>query len=264
MGKRLAAVIGIENYRDAEISRVKYARADAEEISNAFDAIGFARADQLLLLDADATKTTIESRLDDHLLQLRADDDFFFFFAGHGISFGADTHLLCHDTDLHQPRTAIELKKLMTRIKEANCDRSVLFLDACHSGMTTDPSMRSIISRMSDAELKAFAASSKYCMCFASSAGTQKSFGSPTLKHGIWTYHVLRAFRGEEPLAIERPGLITSNSLQNYLANAVPASVRATFTDTRKQTPQVYGVTSSEFVIADIRPLLEARKPRGR
>jgi hypothetical protein len=80
---------------------------------------------------------------------------------------------------------------------------------------------------------------------------------SRTLGHGIWTYHLLRALRGEELESVERDGLITSNSLQSYLAKMVPATVRATCTG-KAQARYLYGTQSREFLIADVGPLISA------
>jgi uncharacterized caspase-like protein len=54
----------------------------------------------------------------------------------------------------------------------------------------------------------------------------EKSYPSDLLKHGIWTWHLLKALRGEEPAAIVRGKFITSSSLKDYLSSAIPSYIR--------------------------------------
>jgi hypothetical protein len=71
-------------------------------------------------------------------------------------------------------------------------------------------------------EFDAFVQSTEYCGAFFSCSPAQQSYSSEKVKHGIWTYHLLKAFRGEDAAAFERDRLITGHSLQNYLTLRVP------------------------------------------
>ena len=62
------------------------------------------------------------------------------------------------------------------------------------------------------------------------------------------------------PGSLEQDRYLTSSSLQNYLATEVPRTLRATRTGAVDQTPWVYGALSSEFIIADVAPILSRRK----
>ncbi len=262
MGEKIAAIIGVEANRNKDL-RVAHALADATGMSESLHDLGFTKDRQLLLIDDRATKAAVESRLRDLIFDLRESDTFVLFFAGHGVSQGKDNYLLCYDSDIHDlPLTAVALQKLFQWLKGSVCEKIIIFLDACNSGMLIDASMRSVLSNMNAKEAKEFLAGSEHCVCFCSSKSFQSSWGSQKLGHGIWTYHLLRALRGEDPEALEKAGFITSSSLQNYLSKNVPVTVRKTYSG-KTQTPYLYGTQSHDFLIADLGPLIAAREAMG-
>jgi hypothetical protein len=75
-------------------------------------------------------------------------------------------------------------------------------------------------------------------------------------------HHVIEAFQGEAILALER-GLLTANSLQNYLKAEVPRTLRKTFSEPYQQTPWMHGVDKEDFVLADLRPILQERRDKA-
>ena len=113
---------------------------------------------------------------------------------------------------------------------------------------------------MNQNELRDFFRDSEYYACFTSCKTTEKSYPSAAYGHGIWTYHLLQALQAKDAEAIERNNFITSSSLQNYLARQVPLSVRKSRSVISTQTPVLYGSMSKDFIVADVGPLLVARR----
>lgn len=258
MGRRLAILIAVEKYHDKRIKPVQFAEADA---------IGFAQAlelggtlDKVPLVSAGATHSQINSKVRQHVKTLTVDDELILFYAGHGFSNKSHNYLTCHDTDYDDlENTSINLKQLLDDCGKSACKRIVLFLDSCESGITDLPDVRGIYSTMSEKELKDFFQAAEYRTCFASCKTSESSHSTAVLKHGVWTYQVIQALEGKDPLALEKGRYVTAMSLQNYLAKEIPRTIRKVFTKPVVQTPWLYGSQTSDFVISDLDAVLKQR-----
>ena len=260
MARKIAIIIAIEHYRDDGIKNVMFALDDAKAMSASLAAVGF--KEQLILTDDHATKSTIQERIKDLVSGLSEEDSVYVFFAGHGVSIAGSNYLLCYDTDHRNVQnTAVPLQWLLDKCKSPDCDRVVVFLDACQSDLPIDESMRASVSGLSDKEIEVFLKEGKHSICFCASSGMQASHSSRNLKHGIWTYYLLKALDGDIPDEFLREGhYLTSNTLQNYLAREVPVVVRQTHAGVN-QNPKAFGSVEHEFLIADVSGPILARKP---
>src|SRR5579859_6990744 len=126
--------------------------------------------------------------------------------------------------------------KASKELRGSRCKRVVLFLDSCESGILDIPS-RTIISHLTPTELEDFFNSAEFCVCFASSETSQSSYSASSLKHGIWTYHVIEALKGEAPDILEQGRYLTATVLQDYLMRAVPRTIAKSFSTPIHQTP---------------------------
>jgi len=260
MARQIALIVAVEQYQESRINRVKYAGADARGFSEVLQKLGFDLDNQVILINSDATKTTIESKLRRLVGSLCEDDTFVFFYAGHGFSGNDQNYLTAFDAQLGDlVRTSISLQCIFDMLRDSLCKHSVMFLDSCESGLPADDRVRYIYTALSDTELEEFFRNSEYCICFASCKTGEKSYATDQLRHGIWTYHLIETLSGNAPVTVIRGRFITADSLQNYLSEAVPRTVRESFENFHAQTPWVYGAKSREFVIADIGELLREK-----
>jgi hypothetical protein len=252
-------VIAIEQYKDPLLRKVGFAINDANAFISAWEAHGFAKKDQFIHLNDDATKTAIESRLRRLQKELTEEDELVVYYAGHGFSVGGRNVLTAWDTQYRDiDHTSISLADLVETLRRSKCTKIKMFLDACHSGVEMDAETRGVAATLSDDDLRAFFDGAEHCVAFAACRSDEKSYSSGKLKHGIWTYHVLQALTGNAPLALEKGRLLTSNSLQNYLRKEVPRTVRETITGGPPQNPWVFGGADGEFLVADLTPILAA------
>ena len=76
--RAVAILIAVENYGDKRISPVKYAQADALELGVALEDVGFHKPDQTVLIDINATRTAMESRVRKVLAGLTTHDVLYF------------------------------------------------------------------------------------------------------------------------------------------------------------------------------------------
>lgn len=261
MGSRFGMIIAIEKYHDSSIKNVKYGENDARAMRDVFLQNGIVEKNIILLTNQDATKTRIESMLKRRLSSLVDGDEFFLFYAGHGFSERGYNFVTCYDT-INGDRcdTSIPINNIFSAAKESKCKKISIYLDSCHSGMELDESMRSFGAGLDDKDFADFCSESEFYMVFASCGMEEKSYSSDKLCHGIWSYHLIRAFRGEEASALERGKFLTASSLQSYLNANVPVTLRDTFTDVRHQNPRAWGNFSREFILTDLSGVIEKKK----
>ncbi len=212
------------------------------------------------MLSAKATKTSINSKISQHVKSLTDQDELFLFYAGHGFSKNGHNYITCHDTDLDDlADTSISLQSILKICGKSACKRIALFLDSCESGIADLPEVRGIYAEMSEGELKDFFDAAEYRVCFASCKTSEYSYPVPALKHGAWTYLVIEALQGNDPLALEKGRYVTANSLQNYVAKQLPRTMRKHFSKPIAQTPWFHGSSTGDFQIADLGDLLKKR-----
>jgi len=254
-----ALIVGIEQYMTTSLTPVRFAEADAKAMAEALAGLGF-EVDSVLL-SHQATKNTVEHRISDLLESLTKDDRFLFYYAGHGFAEVGNTVLSCSDSILKKiGDTGIRMSWFLDRVNESECERAMFFLDACHAGATNLKSERSVLDAMSGDEIKAYFAKAEHKVCFSACKFNQTSISSGTLKHGIWTYYLLKALRGEVKAALQSGRFLTAMKLQDYLQTEVPLAAKAARTDSHKQTPIIYGSQTGEFHIADLKELFDKKE----
>jgi hypothetical protein len=264
MGEKFAIIIAVENYQDKSIIPVQYAETDAKGIFNTLKLHDLSETNTELLLSEKATKTTIESRMRILLKRLNSRDELIIFYAGHGFAENDHNFITCYDTQRGDlAKTSIPLNEVMTNIRKSRCKRIVMFLDSCHSGLEIDDNMRGIFTDISEDEFKEFFGTSEYHIGFASCKHDEYSFSSPHLSHGIWTYHIIQALSGDAGSALERRKYLTASSLQSYLSDEVPRTLRNDLTGSHVQTPCMFGNLTKDFIIADLEQILRAKKTKA-
>jgi uncharacterized caspase-like protein len=259
--KKYAILIAVEEYADPAIDDVDHAKRDADEFSKALVLHGFDKTDQLILTNSQATKGVIELKVRTVIKRLQKGDVLYFYYAGHGFSKGAKNFITCHDTiDADWDGTSVALAPILGELQASECDRIALFLDCCESGIKATDGMRGIYDNLKVHELEQFLDNAKHCVCLTACRSDENSWSSNKLHHGIWTFHVIEAFKGEAPLALERGRFLTANSLQNYLKAEVPRTLLKTYTNRKDQTPWMYGASAGDFKLADLRNILEEKR----
>jgi hypothetical protein len=258
---KVAILIAVETYGDTTIRPVKYAEADARGLATALNQHGFDTRDQVILINGDATKTIIESRVRKTISSLAPDDTLYIGYAGHGFSKNGCNFITCYDTQMTDLEgTSIQLDWVFKLLRKSGCKRVAMFLDSCESGMLASADMRTLYGSLSDEELGDFFRQNEHCVCFAACKTGQESWPNRQVKHGAWTFHVIEALKGDAPSALVNGKYLTSNSLQSYLAIAVPKSLRTAYVDKKDQTPWFWGSSSGEFLVADLSEILARRK----
>lgn len=244
--KRFALVVGIDEY-GPEVQRLKYAGSDAKAIHDLLAKdLGFDRVH--LLLDRDATRRNILAAIVDLKDEMQYEDQFLFFFSGHGVSVGTAAQkigfFIPQDTDGLDERSvaadAISMADLKERIMKVPAKHVLLIVDACFGGYsiltskTIHPTTEQYIERITR---------NKARQIITAGTSNQQVYESDEWKHSAFTFNLLRGFR-ERAADSNKDGIVIATELFSYLSPTVAATTKGA------QTPQ-YGELSpgeGEFV----------------
>jgi hypothetical protein len=255
--KKMAVIIAIEDYHNKpHIPSVQYARNDAKAFREMLiEHFGYDEGDIVYWIDKDAGQNTLANDLPYYIQQLTEDDEFVFYYAGHGFFQDGHNRLTCWDSHhFNLTGTTVSLKDvLFDPLEKSKCQKSLIFLDCCSSILTDHlKGSRDVITDMDRREFDEFVKTGKYDAMYLSCSPGEKSSSSAKLQHGIWTYHLIKALQGQAPGAIVKDQYITSNSLQNYLSRAIPRFIREEKERFSPQTPYARIAAKNEFVIREI------------
>lgn len=231
-----ALIVGIGQYQDARIPKLEFTRADAKAFYELLidpQRTGFARENVTLLLDAEATYTRIRKAVNQDLYRrVRPDSTVMIYFAGHGgeeiDKVEAETgkqayYFLPWDADPEDlASTSLSQSDFLRLLGTLKSQRMVVFLDACHSTGVAKPGGRdlSIVAspdyqRLAEGEGRVVIAAAK---------PEQRSWEDPKFQHGIFTYHLLEAFRGKADA--NNDGYVSIQEIAAYLQREVPRTVK--------------------------------------
>lgn len=235
----VAIIVGIQDYK--RLPKADYANEDARSFYDyAVRALGIKPENIKMLIDGEAEQVEILSAFKSWLPSYVKKDktDVYVFYSGHGLPSTDGKSLFLLPQNGHKdylPETGIDQNSLVTAIAAAKPKSVTLFIDSCYSGSTR--SGETLLASARPIALKASegAFPSNFTVISASSLD-QISSSSPELKHGIFSFYVMKGLEGAADL--NGDGKITAGELQTYLADMVP---RQAMKMNRKQEPQLVG-----------------------
>lgn len=242
----VAIVIGIEKYQS--VPTADYANRDASIfVDYATRALGISRENIRLLLDDKAGAAEILLTFKNWLPTRikRGSTDIYVFYSGHGLPSedGQSLFLLPYEAnrDLLE-RTAISQKEIVDAIQRTSPKSVTMFIDSCYSGQSRTGETLLASARPLAVKAKQSSFPENFTVISAS-APDQISSSSPELKHGIFSYYLMRGMEGEADSNGDKQ--ITVGEMQAYLSEQVP---RQAMTMNRNQQPQVVGDQSRVLV----------------
>jgi uncharacterized caspase-like protein len=251
-------VVGISEYQDPNVPKLKFTGADAQSFYErlvAPEQSGFAPANVRLLINEQATRRNIEKAISGWLFQsATADSTVVVFFAGHGgqesdktgaEKDGVSKYLLPWDADpddlFSSGLSNSRFHELLNTIK---AQRLVVFMDACFAGGVTEGArdiglVESPYKRLAEGRGR---------IVIASAQPNQRSWEDQTLGHGIFTYHLLEAMEGKADT--DGDGCASVMDIFRYLQNTVPATARRMCQSI--QEPLLFGDQISQDVVLTV------------
>jgi hypothetical protein len=241
----VAIVIGIADYKN--LPRADYANDDARVFYDyAIRALGVKPDNIKLLVDADADEVGIYRAFKTWLpSRVRSTTDVYVYYSGHGLptADGQGLYVLPQRADRDFiDKTAITQAEINAAIQAAKPKSVTIFLDACYSGQARTG--ETLIASARPVSLKADTRifPDTFTVITASRA-EQISSSSPDLKHGIFSYWLMRGMEGDADA--NKDGRITAGEMQAYLAENVS---RQAGMMNRKQEPQLIGDSARVLV----------------
>ena len=247
----VAVVLGVERYE--RLPGVSFAARDAATFREyAVRTFGVRDDPEHLYygLDADVTGTALRKVFGAEgwlARRITPETDVIVYWAGHG---GPDLatrapYLLPSDADANYPvQTGYSLRELYQRLAALNARSVTVFLDACFSGWTRDAGQLLAGARDVSVSIENPVLTNDRMSVFAASAGNQVSSAWPAMRHGLFTYFLLKGLRG----AADTDGVpgVSVGELDAYLRREVP--VQAGRLD-REQKPQLTSVKTDRVLV---------------
>ncbi|HTF80650.1 MAG TPA: caspase family protein, partial [Cytophagales bacterium] len=217
--------IGINNYANANM-KLRYAKADAQSFVQKFSESSMSLFKNIYvheLYDGVATRKNIMDSLERLSRSVATHDVLVFYYAGHGSMVEDMFYLIPQDCQRlfasdkleYQGISARELQDIFKKIKAL---KQLVILDACQSGGSI-----STLALRGAGEEKAMAQLSRSAgVHIFASAGTEQSAKEiEQLKHGLFTYVLIRALSGEAD-GSPHDQKVTVYELKSYLDDQVP------------------------------------------
>ncbi len=235
----VAVIIGLNKYRSIPYS--DYSGNDAKLFFEyARKALGV-RTDRIkLLLDEEASEANIIKTLK-HWLPRNTKKNLstiYLFYSGHGYFSQATSEylILPYDADLDLiERTALTHTEIFKLLDDTGAEKIIVFMDSCFSGFSkTGKNLIQNARPLALATSKTLA--TKNVNIVSASQSSEISFSSDRLKHGIFSYFLMKGLEGNADLDGNRS--ITLGELHAYLEREV---ARFASSMNKTQTPQLQG-----------------------
>ena len=235
----VAIIIGIQNYK--RVTKADFANSDAQDFYDyAVRALGVKEENIKLLLDAEADDIEIYRAFKNWLpLKVKKNKTaVYVFFSGHGLPSedGKSLFFLPYGVDKDFiDKSAISQKEIVTALQASQPKSVTMFIDSCYSGQARTGETLLADARPVSIKVKETAFPPEFVVLTAS-APDQISSSSSDLKHGIFSFYLMKGMEGEADE--NKDGKITVGELQNYLSDTV---ARQAMGMNRKQQPQLIG-----------------------
>lgn len=252
-----ALIVGIGEFGNNKIPRLKYAAKDARDFYNYLTKEAHFAPDHVrILLDEKATQRRIMSELGSKFLarMARPDDMIVLFFSTHGSPSQMDlrgkNYIVANDSDPEDLfATGIEMQKVLESIQSrVLSDRVLLVLDACHSGSASTEGKGLMRSGNFDA---ASLAEGSGQMVICSSKPDEQSWESKRYENGVFTKNLLDNLRADNSnVALTAAFERASQAIQNEVREDHPGA---------RQTP----VMQSKWSGSDLRLAVKPAAPEN-
>ena len=206
--------IGIGSYRDQQVPSRKFASLDAEMVSTYFQSLGGLPSSNVRLLqDWKALRPDIDEALLDWLPpHMSKDAVVIVYFAGlASVSSTGETFLVPYDGTATTTSRAYPLKDLEAALSRLNAKQTVFLFDGIVSRMGPDSRTKTALPQWNPP--------GSSTLHIIGTSGIGRGLEDNQHRHGLFTYYLLRALRGEADT--NRDGDVTLGETVPYLSQKV-------------------------------------------
>jgi len=243
----LCVIIGVEKYKYAPT--VDFASNDARTFyTYAKKVFGIPEKNIFFRTNENATSGEFEKAFSDNGWLARrivkGETNIIIYYAGHG---APDTkektaYLIPYDIDPNYANTGMSIDKMYSTLTNFGAKDVTIFLDACFSGVSRSDEMllagvRGIVVKPKQSETFG-----DNLIAISASSDDEFSTSFPEKYHGLYTYYLLKALKGEASNGKD----LDVNTLFEYLNKKIP--VEAGYLD-RDQHPTIRGKQKSRILV---------------
>lgn len=259
--KRWALVIGVDAYKDGQISPLKGSANDARMLADALVRYAGFPPDQVILMSTDQpeerqpTRVNILRRLSNLASVVPKDGLLLVSFAGHGMERNGQAYLLPTDAQISDDvtfleETAVSVARMKERIRATGVNQVVVLLDACRNdpgGRADAPNpLTTAYTKFNfdvrNREVQAFAT------LYATAVG-QRAYEYTEKKQGYFTWAVVEGLKGG---AANEKGEVTLASLVRFVQENVPKRIGIDLGAGKQQRPFaiIEGYRAEDLVVS--------------
>jgi uncharacterized caspase-like protein len=259
-GMRWAVIVGVSEYQDSKIPRLRYAASDARAFHDWIispQGGRYAPANVKLLIDREATARNLKAALFEWLKGALTEDMVVIYFAGHGSPESPDApgnlYLLPYDTQYDSlATTGFPMWDIETALKRfIRAKKVVVIADACHSGGVGQSfdvarrASRAITVNPISTGIQNLSQTGEGICVISASGEDQFSQESQTWGggHGVFTYFLLKGLGGDADYNQNRS--VSLGELTAYLSEQVRRETR------NAQSPTVAGRYDPSLAIGE-------------
>lgn len=220
--------VGVDRYEDSRINDLSFAVEDAESFADLFrnQAGGLYRNVHIVTLtDEKATVANVQIALENLRAEVQENDVVLVFFAAHGDSKVSGQkekyYIMLHDSNLDAYEISALPQQDITSFVQEVKGHTFMFIDTCHSGMSTVRNLPSPTDNLVRdfgvaAKTHTSGIDGRVIEIFAASQGSQPAQEQTRLGHGVFTQAIIQGIRDAEALD-ERRGVVTNSSLFDWI-----------------------------------------------
>lgn len=260
--KRWALVIGVDKYRDPQISPLKGSDNDARTLADALVRYAGFPPDQVILMATDQpeerqpTRVNILRRLSNFTSVVPKDGLLVVSFAGHGMERNGQAFLLPTDAQISEDvsfleETAVSVSRIKDRVRATGVGQVIFLLDACRNdpggradapNQLTQGYVNAFNFDVRNREVQAFAT-------FYATAIGQRAYEYTERKQGYFTWAIVEGLKGA---AANPNGEVTLAGLVSYVQATVPKRIGIDLGAGKQQRPFaiIEGYRADDLVIA--------------
>lgn len=235
--KKYALIIGINDYKDSKIPKLKYATNDAKSISRLLvNQLGYDSKNVIVLLDSLATRSNILDTLQKSFINdesVPENSQLLVYFAGHGSTSksGNKGFLLTHDTkEGNELSSAIDMADIGKIASECRSKHVLFLIDACYGGFSNPRSSGAYIKNIWNQKAREV---------ITAGSSEEKVIESGTWEHSVFTKVLLDGLEKGEADG-NHDNIVSSSELKIYLEQRIAFYARQ---KGGKQTPQLGNLT---------------------
>ncbi len=237
--------LGVNLYKDKNINSLKFSVSDASSVIQLFNSApkGFYNTlSTVQMIDSDVTLRKISSTFEKLAAQIKPDDIFILYLAGHGTTNNGEYYYLPSDCDAKKiVETSVSKQFLVECLSKIPAQTSLILLDTCNSGAFVSSKNLFLVEKTAFEHL---AHTSGQVIITASSDVQSALEGYKN--HGVFTYVLLDAISGKANY--DKNDSISAAELMKYIADEVPNVTLKKWN--YRQTPWMSGLNENFEIIS--------------